>query len=265
MQLYSTPGLAAHVPRGVALSVEFFGGWVQQVVATKAWAAAQHKLGSPEAAPLCEGLKQIALVLPLSAAQSEVLQALKAEMNTWRGQLAAVRSSAPDEDGAAASFAGVFETRLGVTPQTLEESLRQCFASCFNPRVFSYAAGRRPAFAAVVMEMVDSYTAGVAFSANPLNSDLDEMVVDSSWGLGESVVDGNIVADRFVWNKVQGTLVDKKVGTKAQERRLQSDGGVEIRSVPNASAATRSVRHRSLLEAPIEGRRAQPKESAGPF
>ena len=108
--------------------------------------------------------------------------------------LAAVRSSTPDEDGETSSFAGVFETILGVTALTLDTALRECFASAFDHRVFSYAGVHTPSFAAVVMEMVDAHKAGVAFSANPLNSDRDEIMVDSSWGLGESVVDGSVVA-----------------------------------------------------------------------
>ena len=110
-----------------------------------------------------------------------------------KGSVAAVRSSSPQEDGTKSSFAGVFETTLGVTSLALEAAVRECFASAFDHRVFSYAGRHTPSFAVVVMEMVDARKAGVAFSANPLNSDRDEMLVNSSWGLGESVVDGSVV------------------------------------------------------------------------
>ena len=64
-------------------------------------------------------------------------------------------------------------------------------------------------FALVVMEMVDSKTAGVAFSANPINSDRDECVIDSSYGLGISVVDGSVTADRYIYDKVMIKLKTK--------------------------------------------------------
>lgn len=80
------------------------------------------------------------------------------------------------------------------------------------------------------MAMVNASKAGVAFSANPLNSDLDEMVVDSSWGLGESVVSGAIEADRYVWDKLANKLVETKLGSKESERRL-GPNGVEILEV----------------------------------
>eukprot|EP00928_Gymnodinium_smaydae_P043420 TRINITY_DN29092_c0_g1_i2.p1 TRINITY_DN29092_c0_g1~~TRINITY_DN29092_c0_g1_i2.p1 ORF type:complete len:919 (-),score=113.21 TRINITY_DN29092_c0_g1_i2:86-2842(-) len=231
MKLYSTPEVSKHVPRGFALSVDFFDPWVEQVVTSDAWRVAEPSLRSKEAPQVCSKLKDVARSLTLTNEQAQVLRKLGESVATWPHQLAAVRSSCPEEDGATTSFAGVFETKLGVTPASLEQNVRECFASVFDHRVFSYAGVHKPAFAAVVMEMVDSYTAGVAFSANPLNSDLDEMLVDSSWGLGESVVDGSVVADRIIWDKVNSKLIEKSIGSKKQERRLRKDGGVDVRPV----------------------------------
>jgi pyruvate,water dikinase len=237
MKLYSTEGISQHVPSGFALSVDFFNPWVDDMMASAAWKDAEPKLVSTEAPSVCQVLKRVAKELRLSPQQAQILETLRTAIKSWPGQLAAVRSSAPEEDGSGASFAGIFETKLGVVADTLEDAVRECFASVFDHRVFSYAGVHRPAFAAVVMEMVDSHKAGVAFSANPLNSDLDEMVVDSSWGLGESVVDGSVVADRFVWDKVLKNTVEQTVGSKLQERRLLSNGGVEVRSVDEARQA----------------------------
>lgn len=233
MKLYSTKYLSEHVPVGFALSVAFFQGWVDKVVASDTWKKARPQLSSDAAA--CTRLKTMAKTLPLSSDQAKELQKLREAINTWPGKLAAVRSSAPEEDGEGASYAGIFETKLGVVPDTLEDAVRECFASLFDERAFSYAGTttRQPTFAVVVMEMVDSHKAGVAFSANPLNSDLDEMMVDSSWGLGESVVDGSIVADRFLWDKVGNVVLETKIGSKEQERRMKRDGGVELLEVSN--------------------------------
>lgn len=248
MKLYSTESLAEHVPGGYALSVDFFNPWVDKVMASAVWKDAEPKLLSPGAQTVCEGLKTFAKELPLSPQQGQVLKSVSAAINSWPGRLAAVRSSTPEEDGTGLSFAGVFETKLGVTVESLEGAVRECFVSVFDYRVFSYAGAHRPAFAATVMEMVDSYKAGVAFSANPLNSDLDEMMVDSSWGLGESVVDGSVVADRFIWNKYEKRLVEKKLGSKVQERRLLSNGGVEVRSVDEARQTECSLSEKQLAQ-----------------
>ena len=194
MKLYSSEGISQHVPGGFALSVAFFQPWIDKVKESDEWKRAQPKLLSKEAPSICAKLKDLAKTLPLSEAQVEVLEKVRGAIESWPASLAAVRSSTPDEDGEKSSFAGIFETMLGITPKTLEAAIRDCFASAFDYRVFSYAGVHTPSFAAVVMEMVDAHKAGVAFSANPLNSDRDEIVVDSSWGLGESVVDGTIEA-----------------------------------------------------------------------
>lgn len=100
-------------------------------------------------------------------------------------------SSAPEEDGTGASFAGAFETQLGVagTFVALETAIRACFASLWDYRVLDYKMKNSPkawdeeiGFALVIMEMLDSKIAGVAFTANPLNSDRDEAVIDSVRG-----------------------------------------------------------------------------------
>ncbi|KNC79273.1 hypothetical protein, variant [Sphaeroforma arctica JP610] len=98
------------------------------------------------------------------------------------------------------------------------------------------------------MEMVEPSKAGVAFSANPLNSDLDEMVVDSSWGLGESVVDGSIMADRFIWDKLGSVVLETKIGNKERERRVcASGGGVEELQVSEERAGQTTLSEDELL------------------
>lgn len=162
--------------------------------------------------------------------------------------MAAIRSSSVEEDGVYSSYAGMYETLLGVTECKLDEAVRVCFGSKFDERVLLYNGirsnssddggsnnnnssgnnGLKGGFAVVIMEMVNSITAGVAFSANPLNSDRDEIVIDSSYGLGVSVVDGSVTADRYVYNKIRKCLVDQFVGKKMEEKRLKllvEDGG----------------------------------------
>lgn len=93
-----------------------------------------------------------------------------------------------EEDGCEASFAGIFDSKLGVVESTLEEAVRECFSSFYSHRAFSYQRSRFQSawaikeVALICQEMVNSLTAGVAFSANPVNSDLDELVIDSCWG-----------------------------------------------------------------------------------
>jgi len=230
MKLHSHPPLSASVPGGFALSVSFFEPWCQQITPTELYQACAQ--GDAESSSYTE-LKEMASSFPCTDEQNQSIQTISSAMASWAAGLCAVRSSAPEEDGAGASYAGVFETKLGVTAKGLESAIRQCFSSAFDQRVFSYARSNSthrlsegPRFASVVMEMVNSRVAGVAFSANPETGDLDEVAIDSSYGLGESVVDGSVVPDHFIVDKVHSKIVDKTIGSKASARWLGTDGGV---------------------------------------
>ncbi|KNC81094.1 hypothetical protein SARC_06575 [Sphaeroforma arctica JP610] len=212
MNLCTTEQLKRHVPRGFAVSEAFFQTWMNEVLASNEYKAATDQNSG---------------VLSTKAETGHSSESDAQQLARSGGGCAFVCTRGGC-DGA--SFAGVFVTKLGVSVDHVELALRGCFASVFDQKVSQYGhTGWHPTnFSAVVMEMVEPSKAGVAFSANPLNSDLDEMVVNSSWGLGESVVDGSIMADRFIWDKLGSVVLETKIGNKERERRVcPSGGGVE--------------------------------------
>ena len=92
----------------------------------------------------------------------------------------AVRSSSPEEDLSGASFAGLYESVLGVDSASLLDAVRVCSGSCLDARVLLYKLKMgfeplAPAIAVVVQELVASEISGVAFSLNPLTNDFDEI------------------------------------------------------------------------------------------
>ena len=134
----------------------------------------------------------------------------------------AVRSSGIGEDGEGGSFAGIHETVLDVPRSALRPRPRHCLASS------RFAAGARvsPAkglstdtieMALLVQRMVHPVAAGVAFTVNPVSGAEHEMVINSSWGLGEALVSGRIDPDEFVVNKRDGTLKWSRLGQKGDE------------------------------------------------
>jgi pyruvate,water dikinase len=120
----------------------------------------------------------------------------------------AVRSSATAEDLAGASFAGQQATYLNVLGEdNLLEAVLKCWASLFEARAIYYRAeqgfGQLDVGIAVpVQQMVDSQAAGVMFTIDPTNNDLDHISIEAAYGLGEVVVLGAVTPDRY--------LVDKK-------------------------------------------------------
>ncbi|MGI5064507.1 PEP/pyruvate-binding domain-containing protein [Treponema putidum] len=131
----------------------------------------------------------------------------------------AVRSSATAEDLPDASFAGQQETYLNV--QGIEDVLiqiRNCYASLWGDRAVSYRCNQgynqnTVAIAVVIQEMVESEKAGVLFTLNPVTRNKDEMLINASYGLGESVVSGRVTADGYIVNKA-GDIIEVSIGSK---------------------------------------------------
>ena len=111
----------------------------------------------------------------------------------------AVRSSAAGEDGAEQSFAGQYDTVLGVdSAERFADAIRTCVESTNSRRASAYGGGAPPAMHLVVQQMVDARAAGVVFTADPTTARRDLMVIDAVAGLGESLVDGTSSPEHIV-------------------------------------------------------------------
>lgn len=129
-----------------------------------------------------------------------------------RSQTVAVRSSAAGEDGAESSFAGQYETVLGVRSyDELVAAIRHCVASTGSDRAAAYQAtsGVSGTMHLVVQEMVDARAAGVVFTADPTSARRDLAVVDAVAGLGESLVDGSTTSDHYEVDR-SGTITERQ-------------------------------------------------------
>jgi rifampicin phosphotransferase len=120
----------------------------------------------------------------------------------------AVRSSGVTEDGEDASYAGQYETELGLDDvEEVAAAVRRCWRSAASERVASYS-GRRageapPPMAVIIQRLVPADAAGVAFTANPVSGARDEILVSAVRGLGEALVSGAVSPDEWV---VKGDL-----------------------------------------------------------
>jgi pyruvate, water dikinase len=149
----------------------------------------------------------------------------------------AVRSSGQSEDGQDASFAGQYDTFLWVTgADRVLDAVRRVWAGSLADSARSYRIERHLGAAASpmcvgVQLMVDARSAGVMFTLDPRTGDRSRIVIESSWGLGEAVVGGEVRPDRISVNKVTGTVTVEDVGTKEAEYRFDPHVG-EVRPVP---------------------------------
>ncbi|MBN0972359.1 MULTISPECIES: PEP/pyruvate-binding domain-containing protein [unclassified Gordonia (in: high G+C Gram-positive bacteria)] len=119
----------------------------------------------------------------------------------------AVRSSAVGEDGDDQSFAGQYDTVLGVdTVDRFVDAVRACADSVHSLRASSYSGNASATMNVVVQRMVDARAAGVVFTADPVSGRRDLTVIDVVSGLGEALVDGTVAPDHVVLD-ADGTAV----------------------------------------------------------
>lgn len=151
----------------------------------------------------------------------------------------AVRSSAQSEDGASASYAGMFETFLFVKSDDVADRIRRVRNSVTNERVRAYdkARGslsvRSPSVIAQVM--IDADVSGVAFGRDPVDGS-DCAVVAAAYGLGSGVVGGDCDADTYRVAR-DGAIVERRIGHKTlAHRRSTSIEGVDAIAVPDTDS-----------------------------
>ncbi|WP_169983235.1 PEP/pyruvate-binding domain-containing protein [Microbispora sp. H10836] len=165
---------------------------------------------------------------PLPARVADEVRRAYAELNARIGGgdvPVAVRSSATAEDSGGDSFAGEFETWVDVVgAEDVLAHVHRCYLSVFTGRVLSYAVERgidlrTVEMAVVVQKTVRARSAGVMFTLDPITGDRSRIVLESSWGLGLSVVGGEVTPDRYVVNKVGLSLDQRVLGDKRVEYR----------------------------------------------
>jgi pyruvate,water dikinase len=140
----------------------------------------------------------------------------------------AVRSSAVDEDGADASFAGQHLTLLNVpSADEVVPALREVWWSANSDSAITYRQRVglfvRPSVAVVIQALLDPECAGVMFTRNPITG-ADERVIEASWGLGEAVVAGRVIPDHFRIDR-SGQVLERTPGLKKLAIRTLPQGG----------------------------------------
>jgi pyruvate, water dikinase len=182
--------------------------------------------------------------------RSEIVAAYEQYVQRHNVRFSAVRSSATAEDLAGASFAGLQDTYLNVTGvEAVLAAVKKCWSSLFTTRVLVYR--ERKGFdhlnvhlAVVVQKMVDSVVSGILFTKDP-NTGENHMIVEAGWGLGESVVGGEVTPDHYVVDGATLKVVHKQI-SEQKIRIVRAEGGGNRREdVPSdARSAQKLPDHR---------------------
>jgi pyruvate,water dikinase len=154
-----------------------------------------------------------------------------------RGKPCAVRSSSPFEDLKRASFAGQYKSFLNVKGEkALIDAVKECWASLWSRPVVEYRKKmgikeENMKMAVLVQEMIPAEASGVLFTE-------DDMVVEAVWGLGDILVGGKVIPDRFVVDRHRLTVVDKTISFKHKMSTVNKTGGVTITDTPQQLGTT---------------------------
>jgi pyruvate, water dikinase len=132
----------------------------------------------------------------------------------------AIRSSATIEDRSDISFAGQAESYLCVKEQdNIIESVKKVWQSAFSERALFYLKTRgipleEVKMAVLIQEMIPAEISGVMFTANVVTNSTDEILINSTWGIGDTLVAGEIVPDTFVLTKNPFKIIQRTLGDK---------------------------------------------------
>jgi pyruvate,water dikinase len=134
----------------------------------------------------------------------------------------------------AKSHPGQYETFLNIKgKQRVVEMVKKVWSSIFNVRTIAHLIQQglsvvdSPCLGVGVVEMVNARCAGVCFTVHPVTGDPLKAVIEANWGLGETVVRGNVSPDTYIVDKESLEVIEKDLGNKKMQIVLKGDGLVE--------------------------------------
>lgn len=182
----------------------------------------------------------------------------------------AVRSSATAEDSLIASWAGELETYLNTSRSNLSENIKNCWSSLFTPRALFYAFEKKVitinqqrkiraktckklahcypvGVAVVVQKMIQSDVSGICFTAHPVTQDLNQMVIEVGWGLGEAIVGGKITPDTYIIDKKNWVIIDSNISDQKM-MIIKSGSGIKETIVPKSSQSKQKLSNKQIIK-----------------
>ncbi len=201
-----------NVPQGFIISADAYTDWIKECGLS---AFLKSTLKGRDCERAYDAIREKFLSNRFS---SGITSKLKEEFSRIKTPIA-VRSSSVNEDGNKNSYAGQHESILGVTDfREFIDAIREVYASLFTPRAIEYrktqGLSSDDSIAIVVQAMINPSVSGVAYSPSPNN--LDEILIESTWGLCTSIVDGRTCDIYRVLDTITGNTI-KDISSKKRE------------------------------------------------
>jgi pyruvate,water dikinase len=202
------------------------------------------RLQLQERAKVLNDIRQRIIEAPLS----ETLEAAVADAYCLlRADRVAVRSSATAEDLGEHSFAGQYDTYLGIASlQDCLQAIKKCWASVWTDRAYEYRRRNhidhtQVEMAVIIQSLVCADTSGVVFTVDPATARRDMMTIESCFGLGDALVAGYVTPDRFTVDKANLKITSQTISEKRCQSVLDDRGAVQQRTIDGPRAIAQSI------------------------
>lgn len=219
--------MGVEVPDGFAVTTDAFRTFLAanslEAIIDRELASATDGDNLVELQSTSDRLRKLIEEAPLESSFEAALRDAYDELCFLCGDAAlpvAVRSSATGEDAAATSFAGQYESYLGIVgAASVVATVRRAWSSLFVTRALSYRLRQKQDYRDTpmgvgVLRLVHARCAGVAFSADPVRKKQDRFVIEGSWGWGEAVVQGTVESDHIEVDRADGRIIAYRIGDK---------------------------------------------------
>ncbi|HUW21910.1 MAG TPA: phosphoenolpyruvate synthase [Candidatus Bathyarchaeia archaeon] len=204
-----------------------------------------------------EASQQIKRLIEKGTIPKEIaLDIMKAYLSMGRGLrnvLVAVRSSATAEDLPTASFAGQQATFLNIKGEAnVVNRVRSCWASLFEPRAIFYRKEHqfdhfKVGIAVPVQEMIQSDISGVMFTVDPITGEKDKILIEAIYGLGELIVRGEVIPDRYIIDRQRLKVVTKHIGDQVVQMKKIGTKNKRI-EVPRSKKGKQKITDSQIIE-----------------
>jgi pyruvate,water dikinase len=247
--------MGAHVPSGFVLSLSAYDAYMQETAVGEAIKA--HIERTDVSSTDLSGLDELSGELKAIVLSHDLHADLRALLEQSYARLCGTNGGAPVSvavrSAGARSRPGQYETFLSISGlEDVIEGVQKVWASTFNTRSLAFRLQNdlpieRDPIGVAVIRMVEADSAGVILTVDPNTGDRSKVIIESNWGLGESVVSGEMTPDLYVVNKSPLRVLEQNLGEKTFAYCIGAGGDVERRDLTEEQIATPSISEQEAL------------------